>query len=134
MRALLSLIGWGVLIWLIPFILGFVLLPLQRVDRPLYHNLLTLVMAVCVLVAGWRHWRSGPATWPTHLGVGLLWMAISIASDLPFFLGMFQMPWATYLSEIAASYALMPILTVALGVRAGHDLPMRAVSRAATSS
>jgi uncharacterized membrane protein YjfL (UPF0719 family) len=48
--------------------------------------------------------------------VGIAWAAISIAIDLPFFLGVFHITPADYAADIALSYLAFPLITTGIAV------------------
>ena len=110
-------VGYGVLVWFIPFAIAFALFGIHESDRPLFESLMTVtsvVTEVCVALLYFRGAKS--AGTQAGLALGLVWMAISIAIDLPIFMAVFRMSLALYVADIAVSYLAIPAITTGIAV------------------
>ncbi len=104
----------GLLSWLIPFALAFLVFPLKKVNAPLFETLMALIVVLVAGVLLARYFRGRNVALGEAVEVGLLWVAINLILDYPMFAyGPMKMPAATYYSEIGAAYLLFP--TVAFG-------------------
>ena len=110
---------FGFLIWLLPFIVAVLIFPLREANRPLFESIMPVVLSATVVVFGLRYLRTVAGTTAREgLAVGVLWLVISIAIDTPLMLfgGPMHMTLAGYVSDIAVTYFMIPIITGGLGV------------------
>jgi hypothetical protein len=99
----------GVLSWLIPFAISFLLLPVKQINAPLFA---TLMMLATLLTAGalFRLYFRGHAVAPGEaVLLGTLWLALSLVFDYPMFAyGPMKMTAGAYYSEIGLAYLVFP--------------------------
>lgn len=103
---------FGILVWAVPFGLGFIAFPLQDSSPKLFDTLMTLAVCFSACFFGYRYLKQNQS--PTHLlglKLGLLWLAICIGIDLPIFLWAFSMPLGEYFQDIGLTYGIIPIVT-----------------------
>jgi hypothetical protein len=121
MPKVLHVLLGGFLVWLIPFAVATPLLGVREANRPLFESIMPVVLAattaLCALGFLGR-FRASPLR--DGVGIGLAWAAISIAIDLPLFVGVFGMGLADYAQDIALTYLIIPIVTVATGLAFGR--------------
>jgi len=100
----------GLLSWLVPFLVSFLVFPLRQTNAPLFGNVMTLVV-LAVAVALFHMYFLGRAVLVREaLWVGALWLAINLVLDYPMFaFGPMQMPAARYYSEIGSAYLIFPL-------------------------
>ena len=119
-RALL----YGLVVWVVPFVLSMLLFPLKRAGSPLFESAMAVIVAA--VAAGMaliyfrrihhRYLREG-------LLLGLAWLAISIAIDLPLMLfPPISMSAGQYFADIGLTYLMIPIISTAIGA-ALHSHP-----------
>lgn len=102
---------YGVLLWLIPFAVAFVLFGIREDNRALFESLITVTGVLSAVTASLIYFRDAKgAGLPLGIGLGLFWASISIAIDLPIFLAIFRMPLADYAADIALTYLSFPII------------------------
>jgi hypothetical protein len=100
---------FGMLSWLIPFIVSIVLFPLKKPNAPLYIGLMNLVGLLAAAVLLGAYFRGRAVLDRESVLVALLWLAMNLALDYPFFFfGPMRMAPATYYSEIGISYLSLP--------------------------
>jgi hypothetical protein len=110
-------LGYGFLLWLVPFIAAVGLFPIRQSNRPLFESIMPIVLAVCTMLALKLYLRRGAApAFGEGLLLGLIWMAVSLLFDWPMFsAGPMKMTLGGYMSDIGAAYLLFPVLTVGAG-------------------
>jgi hypothetical protein len=113
---------YGLLIWVVPFVLAILIYPVREVDRPLFESAMPVALAAIVVFAAVRYFGAHPATsvW-SGVVLGLWWAAMSVVLDLALFvLGPIQMPLLDYAKDIALTYMLIPVITAGFaGLRRG---------------
>ena len=125
-------IGFGILMWLVPFLVAFAVFPFRESARPLFESVMAVAVTSSAVVLGLRYFRSVEVDLVREgAAVGLVWLGLSILIDAPLMLlgGPMQMTLAEYMADIGLTYALIPVVTTGLGVaQAGA---VRATSRSA---
>lgn len=118
-------VGYGLLIWLIPFAVAMALFQVRTTQRPLFESIMPVVLVACGIVLAERYFRLVTTDFLRHgLAIGLLWLAMSIALDLPVMLSApISMTVPDYLMDIALTYLIYPILTVGLGIMLARHPP-----------
>jgi hypothetical protein len=111
-----SVVLYGLLVWVVPFVAAMLLYPFRETERPLFEAIMPVVLVGVTVVASARYFAThrggGPAAGAL---VGVVWMAISLVLDLLLFvIGPIQMPLLEYVKDIALTYLLIPIITVGL--------------------
>lgn len=102
----------GFLVWLIPFLAAFPIFPLKAGHPLVFKALMSVILATVTVWAGRRYLSQVRAIGArTGLLLGVCWMGISILLDVPVFVLGFKMPPLTYLTEIAAAYLALPVIT-----------------------
>lgn len=109
MRALL----FGLLSWLIPFVVSFAAFPLKKTNAPLFSTVMDLVVllsAGAMLSAYFAH-RKIPLSEAAL--VGTLWLAMNLIFDYPLFaFGPMKMTPLSYYSEIGLVYLTFPVFAL----------------------
>lgn len=105
------IVGYGVVLWLVPFAVAFVLFGVRETNRALFESLITVIGVACAVAASLLFFRSEKhVSTATGIAVGFGWAAISILIDLPVFLAVFRMPLAEYVADIALTYLAFPLI------------------------
>ncbi|MDP8207768.1 MAG: hypothetical protein P9L92_13960 [Candidatus Electryonea clarkiae] len=110
-------IGFGVLVWLTPFIVAFAIFGIHDSNRPLFESIMAVAVTGAAVVFGSLYMkRVPPDPRGEGLKVGLLWMLISILIDAPLMLfgGPMKMTFGAYMSDIGITYLCIPIVLVGL--------------------
>jgi signal transduction histidine kinase len=112
----LAAIGYGLVVWAVPFTTAMVLLPWREPWRSLFESAMavTLVLVVTGLaIAFFRHYP--PKSAFQGLALGVSWALISIAFDLPLMLGPpVNMGLTEYLADIGLTYLAIPAITTGI--------------------
>jgi hypothetical protein len=103
----------GLLSWLVPFVFGFLLFPLKKVNAPLFSTLMDLVVLVAAGLLLAFYFRGRAVTVREAAMAGTLWLAINLILDYPMFaFGPMKMTPLTYYSEIGLVYLTFPVFAV----------------------
>jgi hypothetical protein len=108
----------GVLVWLVPFVVAFLVFPLRAAARPLFESIMPVAVALTTVVCGlWYLRGAGETSARAGLLLGILWMAVCLLIDAPLMLlgGPMQMTPAEYLADIGVVYLMIPAITWGLG-------------------
>lgn len=112
MKRFKIVVGYGLLVWVIPFAVAFVLFPLRNGDRIFFESIMPVILVATVLVLA-RVLRSKEMlrSWQT----GVLWLAISVILDQAFFTwGPQKISFTDYWKDIGFVYLLIPVITWAV--------------------
>ena len=114
-RAEATMIVWrravpiGLLSWLIPFAISFLVFPLKSSNPPLFGNVMTLVVLATAGVLLRSYFRGRSVLAREAMLVGTLWLVTNLVFDYPMFAyGSMKMAAAQYYSEIGVSYLIFP--------------------------
>ena len=109
---------YGVLVWLIVFVVGFLAFPVRGSNRPLFESIMPVALSICVAFFSVSYFkRVDRAFVKEGFLTGVLWLAISIVIDIPLFLfgGPMKTTVSGYVSDIGITYLVIPVITIALG-------------------
>ncbi len=111
-KSLKASLGYGLLVWVIPFALAFILFPIRNSDRIFFESIMpvALVATVAVLARIARN-KEFLRSWQT----GLLWLAMSVVLDQAFFTwGPQKISFTDYWKDIGFVYLVIPVITWAV--------------------
>lgn len=104
-------VGYGLALWAGPFVVSVALFGIRNNNRALFESLITVIGVTAAVAAALFYLRDCQSADFRHgLTLGVAWAAISVAADLPIFLGLFGMPLADYAADIALTYAAFPAI------------------------
>ena len=99
----------GVVSWLIPFGVSFILFPLKQWNAPLFDTLMGLVVLLTGAALLNRYFRNRSVSVNEAVLVGMMWLVLNLAFDYPMFgFGPMKMTASSYYSEIGLSYLMLP--------------------------
>ncbi len=110
---------YGVIIWLVPFVLSFLF---YRPDGTLVIDIFFFktimivagsLIGVCMAVKYFRQVKKDYLN--AGITIGLAWFLISIVLDLAVLVPMSGMAIVPYFTEIGLRYLIIPIITVGMG-------------------
>jgi len=115
MRSWKSALGLGVLMWLAPFVVAFLVFPFHESARPLFESVMAVAVAGSAVGLGYIYVRRGTVT-AEGLRLGLIWFALCVLIDAPLMLlgGPMQMTIADYMADIGLTYLAIPAVTTGL--------------------
>ncbi len=123
MTSLRKALLFGVLVWLVPFIVAFVIFPLRESSRPLFESIMPVAIATVVVGLGVTYFRVVNRAFVREgLLLGLVWLAISFLIDAPLMLlgGPMRMSMTQYIADIGVTYLMIPVITLGLGAAVAH--------------
>lgn len=114
-------LGLGIGLWALPFLVAFVLFALRETNRPLFESVITVVGVTLAVVASLSYFRD--AARPdlrSGLLLGIAWLAISVIIDLPIFIVVFGMSLPKYAADIAVTYLCFPVIAAGIAIAQGR--------------
>ena len=117
----LKIILYGVLVWLIPFAVSFVVFPLKTSMRPLFESIMPLVLSIVVITLAYYYFKNLNSDFVKEgLIIGISWYIINITLDLFLFMpaSPMQMSFADYMMDIGLTYVMIPAITLGMGFMA----------------
>jgi len=104
---------FGFLLWLIPFAVSVLIFPLRTSQRPLFESIMPVVIAIWTVFFSILFLSKKKSDFLTEgIFIGLAWLLISIVLDLMIFIeGPLKMPLWDYVTDIAVTYLMIPVIT-----------------------
>jgi hypothetical protein len=118
-------IGYGVLVWLVPFVVAFLIFPIHEQMRPLFESIMAVVVAAAVVIFGLAYLKRVDANLRREgMLLGLLWFVICVVIDAPLMLlgGPMKMSLGNYLADIGVTYLMIIAITTGLAVARSGNL------------
>jgi len=115
-----SLIIYGFLIWLVPFVISFFIFPLHQNDRVFFETLMSIILITTIMAVLIKYSQTNALnTAKEGLFIGLIWMVLNLILDSFIFIwGPLARPLGDYIKDIGLMYLLIPIITTAVtGIR-----------------
>ena len=103
MNKYVKLVGFGFLIWLVPFLVSFVIFPLRSSNRPFFESIMPVILVITVMTISVLFFKKIEKE-SLNEGViaGVLWLGLSLVIDLMLFLpaSPMQMSFNDYMKDI----------------------------------
>jgi hypothetical protein len=117
MKRYLRILGFGFLVWLVPFAVSFLIFPVKKSDRFLFESIMSVVVTVSAVVFAVLYFRKMRCGFLKEGAVaGVIWLAINLALDLCMFMeGPMKMPFIDYMKEIGLVYLVIPAVCIGFG-------------------
>ncbi|MFH1184768.1 MAG: hypothetical protein V1755_06970 [Chloroflexota bacterium] len=117
MKRTWQMILFGLLTWLIPFVVSILIFPIHETQRPLFESIMPVVVTVCAVVFSILHLRKVTTGFLGEgILIGAIWLAINLLIDLPLFsAGPMAMPLAEYVKDIGLTYLIIPVVAIGFG-------------------
>jgi hypothetical protein len=108
---------YGLLLWLIPFIVGFVIYPIRGSNRALFETIMPLTLTIGVVFFSILYFRKIDKEFlSAGIRLGVIAFILSILIDLLLFMwGPMKMSFADYMMDIGLTYLIYPIVTIGFG-------------------
>ncbi len=117
MKRSVRIIGFGFLVWLIPFAVSFSIYPLKTSDRALFESIMPVAVtlaAMVFLIAYLKRMQRGFLA--EGILLGAIWLGISLVLDLCLLMqGPMKMSFLDYLKDIGVAYLIIPEVCVGCG-------------------
>jgi hypothetical protein len=118
MNKYVKLVGFGFLIWLMPFLVSFVIFPLRNTNRPLFESIMPVVLVLTVMIISVLYFKKiEKESLKEGLIAGVLWFTLSLAIDLLLFLpaSPMQMSFSDYMMDIGLTYLIILMIPISIG-------------------
>ena len=118
MNKYVKLVGFGFLIWLIPFMVSFVIFPLRNMNRPLFESVMPVVLVLTVMIVSVLYFKKiEKESLKEGLVAGVLWFVLSLVIDLMLFLpaSPMQMSFSDYMIDIGLTYLIILMIPIGIG-------------------
>lgn len=118
MNKYVKLVGFGFLIWLIPFLVSFVIFPLRNANRPLFESVMPVILVLTVMIISVLFFKKiEKESLKEGLIAGVLWFALSLAIDLMLFMpaSPMQMSFSDYMMDIGLTYLIILMIPISIG-------------------
>jgi len=119
MRSWGKAIGFGFLVWLVPFVVAVLVFGLHESSRPLFESIMAVSVTGTAVAFGLLYMKSVDGEFVSEsIRLGVLWFAVAIAIDAPLMLfgGPMQMSLGQYVADIGVTYLCIPIVTGCIGI------------------
>ena len=101
---------FGFLIWLIPFVVSFFIFPLRSSSRPLFESIMPVVLTSAVVFFTVRYLSKINREFVKEgIFIGIVWAVISLVIDLILFMpeSQMQMTLSDYMMDIGITYLII---------------------------
>lgn len=119
MRRAVRIVLLGIAVWAVPFALAMAIFPVVSPASELFEAIMAVALAFAATLFGVVHLsRCAAPNLDEGLFAGSIWMLISVALDLPFFIfgpEQMRMAPADYVADVAFTYAMIPIIAGGIG-------------------
>ena len=112
------IIGFGILIWLIPFLVSFVVFPLKDSNRPLFESIMPVVLTITVVIFSILFFKRVDREFMKEgFIIGIVWFTINIVIDLFMFIpeSSMHMSLVDYIMDIGLTYLIILVIPVGFG-------------------
>ncbi|MBU0527298.1 hypothetical protein KKE92_02365 [Candidatus Micrarchaeota archaeon] len=120
MNKYLKIALFGFLLWLVPFLTGFLFVDMEgnfTVDEIFFKSIMIIVGSFTSVVLAINYFKDVKKDYVKEgTVVGVIWLIINLGIDL-FFVssGFFQMTVVEYFTDIGIRYLAIPIYTIGIG-------------------
>jgi len=121
MNHLIKIVGFGLVMWLIPFIVSLIIYPLKISFNTLFESIMPVVITLTVVLLSAAYIKGVNANFLKEgIIIGGSWFLISILIDLILFMpsSPMQMSFTNYMMDIGLTYLIIPSVTVGMGYMA----------------
>jgi hypothetical protein len=110
--------GFGILVWLIPFLFSFLIFSLRDDNRVLFESIMPVVLTIIVLIFSIIYFIKIEKEFISQgIIIGVVWIIISIIIDLIMFLpdSEWQMTISDYMMDIGITYLIILFIPIGIG-------------------
>jgi hypothetical protein len=114
----IKILGYGFIIWLVPFIASLLIYPIKSFANPLFESIMPVIITMAVVIFSVVYFRGvNENFFKEGIVIGLVWFLLSIIIDLIFFIpaSPMQMSFANYMMDIGITYLIIPVVTIGFG-------------------
>jgi len=117
MKSIKKALLYGLLVWLIPFIVAILLSSVRKHNRPLFESIMPVVITISAVPFLILYFSKLQAHFLKEaVLLGIIWLAISLILDLLLFMeGPMKMSFADYMMDIGLTYLMIPTISIGFG-------------------
>jgi uncharacterized membrane protein YpjA len=113
---MLKKIGYGFIVWVIPYLSAIPLMGLMESDPIFFKTLMIVIGGLVGAVGAVFYFNKVEKDYLKEgIWLGLVWLVLNWLLDLIALLPLSKMPYAQYFKEIGLRYLVMPAMTVPIG-------------------
>lgn len=112
-----KILGYGFLMWLVPFIISLLIYPLKISFTPLFESIMPVVISFTSVLLLIFYFKGKNPDLRECTILGISWFLISIFIDLLLFLpsSPMHMGLINYMMDIGITYLIIPIISMGMG-------------------
>ena len=114
----LKIVLFGLLVWLIPFIVSFFIYPLKTPLYSLFESIMSVLIAVAAVIFSYFYFKDIGANFVREgVVTGIVWFIIAIVIDLVMFMpaSPMHMNFTEYMMTVGVKYLIIPVVTIGSG-------------------
>lgn len=118
MNKIIKILGYGFLMWLVPFLVSLVIFPIKLTMPSLFESIMPVVISITLVSLLILYFRDVNSNFFVEsLILGVSWFLISICIDLFLFLppSPMQMSFTNYVMDIGITYLMIPVIAIGMG-------------------
>jgi len=120
MNKYLKIVLFGFILWLVPFIVGFLFVDAKGnflISETFFKSIMIVVGSLVGVILAVRYFKDIKSDFVIEgVLLGVTWLFINLAIDIVFVsIGFFRMTLTQYIMDIGLRYLSMPIYTIGLG-------------------
>lgn len=124
MTSIKKVIGFGLLTWLIPFIVSFAFYSPEGevwLDIFLFKSIMIVLATLIGALFLVKYFKGVTAEYVKEgIIIGLLWLVLNLILDLVILVPMSGMMFGEYVAQIGLRYLMIPIMSIAFGMVAAN--------------
>ena len=114
----LKIVLFGLLVWLIPFMVSFFIYPLKTPMYSLFESIMSVLIAVDEVIFSYFYFKDIGANFVREgVVTGIVWFIIAIVIDLVMFMpaSPMHMNFTEYMMTVGVKYLIIPVVTIGSG-------------------
>lgn len=116
MNKIVKILLFGFLTWLIPFVIGVLIFPLQSSMISLFKSIMIITGAITGVFLIVKYFQKINDNYLKEgITIGIIWFIINIILDLIVLVGLFKTPILDYILDTGIRYLMIPIMTIGFG-------------------
>ena len=122
---------YGFLLWLIPFVVASVIIPLRESQSPLFETIMPISLTTCVVFFSVLYFGKMESGFLSEsIKLGIIWFGMCVVIDLFFFTwGPMKMPFINYMEDIGFTYLIFPLVAIGFGYMLERRLSEKSIPR-----
>ncbi len=116
MKKNVKILLWGILLWLVLFIVGFIIYPLHDTNFLLFKTIMVVSSCLVGMIMLALYFKKVENNFVSEgIAIGIIWLAVNLLLDLIVLVGLFKTPVGEYFIGIGLRYLNIPIISIGIG-------------------